>query len=69
MTTLENIKEYKRLRLDTESEGFTIKAISIEGKRGVFSLFADILIHNESFPSTGYLDQVLNKKSKALSLH
>ncbi len=38
----ENLSEYSRLKSSILSQGFRIQSITIDGKRGLFSLFADI---------------------------
>lgn len=60
----ESIKEYKRLRYDIETQGFTIKAITIDGKRGLFSLFADIPIQMCHFHQQAILTRYLTKNPK-----
>jgi len=62
--TTESIKKYKHLRLDIEAQGFTIKAITIDGKRGLYSLFADIPIQMCHFHQQGILTRYLTKKPK-----
>jgi len=62
--TTESIKEYKRLRYDIEAQGFTIKAITIDGKRGLFRLFADIHIQMCHFHQQAILTRYLTKKPK-----
>ena len=62
--TTESLKEYKRLRYDIEAQGFTIKAITIDGKRGLFSLFADIPIQMCHFHQQAILTRYLTKNPK-----
>lgn len=62
--TTESIQEYKRLRISIETQGFTIKAITIDGKRGLFSLFADIPIQMCHFHQQAILTRYLTKKPK-----
>ena len=62
--TTESIMEYKRLRLDIEIQGFTIKAITIDGKRGLFSLFTDIPIQMCHFHQQAILTRYLTKNPK-----
>lgn len=62
--TTESITEYKRLRLDIETQGFTIKAITIDGKRGLFSLFADIPVQMCHFHQQSIITRYLTRKPK-----
>lgn len=62
--TTESIKEYKHLRYDIEVQGFSIKAITIDGKRGLFSLFADIPIQMCHFHQQAILIRYLTKNPK-----
>ncbi len=62
--TTESIKEYKRLRLDIETQGFTIKSITIDGKRGLFSLFEDIPIQMCHFHQQAIHTRCLTKNPK-----
>ena len=60
----ESLMEYKDLRQTIEAEGFTIKAIAIDGKRGLFRLFVDIPVQMCHFHQKAILTRYLTKDPK-----
>ena len=60
----ESLKEYKRLRQDIETNGFIIRSVTIDGKRGLFSLFGDIPIQMCHFHQQAIITRYLTKNPK-----
>jgi len=60
----ESLKEYQLLRKHIEAKEFTIKSITIDGKRGLFSLFADIPIQMCHFHQQAIITRYLTKNPK-----
>ncbi len=60
----ETNKEYIALRKDIEDNGFTIKAIIIDGRRGLFRLFNDVPIQMCQFHQQAIITRYLTKNPK-----
>jgi len=60
----ESLKEYQYLRQNIEANSFIIKSITIDGKRGLFSLFADIPIQMCHFHQQAIITRYLTKNPK-----
>ena len=60
----ENLAEYSRLKSSILSQGFRIQSITIDGKRGLFSLFADIPVQMCHFHQQAIITRYLTRKPK-----
>jgi len=60
----ETNKEYIALRQDIEDNGFAIKAIVIDGRRGLFRLFNDVPIQMCQFHQQAIITRYLTKSPK-----
>ena len=60
----ENIAEYSRLKSAILSQGFRIQSITIDGKRGLFSLFVDIPVQMCHFHQQAIITRYLTRKPK-----
>ena len=60
----ESIAEYSRLKSSILSQGFMIQSITIDGKRGLFSLFADVPVQMCLFHQHAIVTRYLTRKPK-----
>jgi hypothetical protein len=60
----ESLSEYKRLKMAIHAQGFAIQSITIDGKRGLFSLFADVPVQMCHFHQQAILTRYLTKNPK-----
>lgn len=62
--TSETNEEYRILKRNIESQEFTIRSISIDGRRGLFRIFEGIPIQMCHFHQQAILTRYLTKKAK-----
>jgi len=60
----ETLHEYNKLKLDIQSRDFIIQSITIDGRRGLFSLFADIPVQMCHFHQQAIITRYLTRKPK-----
>ena len=60
----ETNREYITLRSDIEQQGYTIKSIIIDGRRGLFSLFNDVPVQMCQFHQQAIITRYLTKNPK-----
>jgi len=60
----ESNAEYIKLKYDIESQGFTIKAVIIDGRRGLFRLFEDIPVQMCHFHQQAIITRYLTRNPK-----
>lgn len=60
----ETLQEYKTLISKIREKGFTIQAVSIDGRRGLFRLFTDIPVQMCHFHQQAILTRYLTRKPK-----
>ena len=60
----ESMVEYSRLKSSILSQGFTIQSITIDGKRGLFSLFANTPVQMCHFHQQAIITRYLTRKPK-----
>ena len=67
--TTESISEYQIILEQLKQDGFTIKAVVIDGKRGLFRLFKDIPVQMCHFHQQAIITRYLTKKPKMKASH